>query len=225
MTFSIIGRCKHTGQLGIAISSSSIAVGSRCPWLRSKIGAVATQNITLPSLGPLVLDKLESLSVSPSVALSSALETDVWRQHRQVIAMDARGRIGSFNGMEALGVNAIAEGNECIAAGNLLSGVSVVESMVSAFDRSEGQLADRLMIALRTAVAAGGEAGPVHSAALKVVGEVSWPVIDLRIDWADKDPVEKLGQLWIAFEPQMRDYIARALCPASAPSYGVPGDE
>ncbi len=33
MTFSIVGRCADTGQLGIAISSSSIAVGARCPWL------------------------------------------------------------------------------------------------------------------------------------------------------------------------------------------------
>ncbi|HGV5114668.1 TPA: DUF1028 domain-containing protein, partial [Klebsiella pneumoniae] len=52
MTLSIIGRCSKTGQMGIAISSSSIAVGARCPWLRSKVGAVSTQNITLPALGP-----------------------------------------------------------------------------------------------------------------------------------------------------------------------------
>ncbi|MCM3082206.1 DUF1028 domain-containing protein, partial [Brevibacillus invocatus] len=46
MTFSIVGRCPETGQLGIAISSSSIAVGARCPWVRAGVGAVATQNIT-----------------------------------------------------------------------------------------------------------------------------------------------------------------------------------
>ncbi|MDR8346302.1 DUF1028 domain-containing protein, partial [Acinetobacter baumannii] len=59
MTLSIIGRCSKTGQMGIAISSSSIAVGARCPWLRSKVGAVSTQNITLPALGPRILDRLQ----------------------------------------------------------------------------------------------------------------------------------------------------------------------
>lgn len=59
MTFSIVGRCAETGQLGIAISSSSIAVGARCPWLRAGTGAVATQNIILPALGPQILDRLD----------------------------------------------------------------------------------------------------------------------------------------------------------------------
>lgn len=59
MTFSIVGRCAETGQLGIAISSSSIAVSARCPWLRAGTGAVATQNITLPALGPQILDRLD----------------------------------------------------------------------------------------------------------------------------------------------------------------------
>ncbi|MDD5444634.1 MAG: DUF1028 domain-containing protein, partial [Pseudomonas fluorescens] len=58
MTFSVVARCAETGQLGIAISSSSIAVGARCPWLRPGVGAVASQNITLPSLGPQILDVL-----------------------------------------------------------------------------------------------------------------------------------------------------------------------
>ena len=61
MTFSIVGRCPETGHLGIAISSSSIAVGARCPWLRAGVGAVSTQNITLPALGPQILDLLAEL--------------------------------------------------------------------------------------------------------------------------------------------------------------------
>ena len=60
MTFSIVGRCERTGQLGVAISSSSIAVGARCPWVRAGVGVVSTQNITLPALGPRVLDLLDA---------------------------------------------------------------------------------------------------------------------------------------------------------------------
>ncbi|MBA4682568.1 MAG: DUF1028 domain-containing protein, partial [Pseudomonas sp.] len=67
MTFSITGRCAKTGQLGIAISSSSIAVGARCPWLRPGVGAVSTQNVTLPALGDRALEQL-ALGCSPEQA-------------------------------------------------------------------------------------------------------------------------------------------------------------
>ena len=79
--------------------------------------------------------------------------------------------------------------------------------------------------AMHAAVAAGGEAGPVHSAALSVVGELIWPIVDLRVDWADEDPIGRLDQLWQAYRPQMQDYLTRALNPTAAPSYGVPGNE
>jgi uncharacterized Ntn-hydrolase superfamily protein len=78
--------------------------------------------------------------------------------------------------------------------------------------------------ALSAGVAAGGEAGPIHSAGLLVVRDVSWPIIDLRVDWADEDPVAELTSLWERYQPQVEDYIRRALDPAAAPSFGVPGD-
>ena len=86
-------------------------------------------------------------------------------------------------------------------------------------------LADRLLSAMRAALAAGGEAGPVHSAALKVMGDVIWPIVDLRVDWEETDPIGQLDALWQAYRPQMQDYLTRALNPTVAPSYGVPGDE
>ena len=49
--------------------------------------------------------------------------------------------------------------------------------------------------------------------------------MDLRVDWDDDDPIERLRSLWRAYEPQIADYVTRALDPAPAPSYGVPGDE
>lgn len=90
MTFSIVGRCAETGQLGIAISSSSIAVGARCPWLRSGVGAVSSQNITLPALGPQVLDGLGD-GLAPAQALDQALTRNGYSQYRQVAVVDARG--------------------------------------------------------------------------------------------------------------------------------------
>ena len=89
---------------------------------------------------------------------------------------------------------------------------------------SEGET-DRLIAAMRAGVAAGGEAGPVHSAGLRLVDKVSWPVADLRCDWTDDCPIEALASLWDIYKPQLAAYVQRALDPRAAPSYGVPGDE
>ncbi|AZD73719.1 DUF1028 domain-containing protein [Pseudomonas chlororaphis] len=224
MTFSIVGRCAETGQLGIAISSSSIAVGARCPWLRSGVGAVSSQNITLPALGPQVLDGLGE-GLAPAQALDRALTRNGYSQYRQVAVVDAQGRTALFSGNHALGINNAVAGEQCVAAGNLLANSTVIERMVEAFESSEGCLAARLLSALQAGQDAGGEAGAVHSAALSVVGELVWPIVDLRVDWAEANPIGELQKLWSAYEPQLQDYLTRALNPTLAPSYGVPGDE
>jgi len=225
MTFSIVGRCPQTGQLGIAISSSSIAVGARCPWVRAGTGAVATQNVTLPALGPQILDLLEDRQLDPAAALEQALAGDGWRQYRQVAVIDALGRTACFSGEEALGLHDARTGEQCVAAGNMLANPGVIEAMVPAFEQAQGLLADRLLAAMAAAMAAGGEAGPVHSAALEIVADVMWPVVDLRIDWTEEDPIAALDRLWQAYRPQLQNYVTRALNPTAAPSYGVPGDE
>lgn len=225
MTFSIVGRCQRTGQLGIAISSSSICVGARCPWVRAGVGAVATQNVTLPALGPQILDRLEHDGMTPEAALAQALGASEWSEYRQVTVIDSLGRTALFTGQEALGLHHAVAGDQCVAAGNMLADRNVIEAMVQAFERTQGALADRLLQAMHAAIEAGGEAGPVHSAALKIVDVQVWPVVDLRVDWADEDPIGQLDTLWRAYQPQMQDYIVRALDPTAAPSYGVPGDE
>lgn len=224
MTFSIVGRCAETGQLGIAISSSSIAVGARCPWLRAGVGAVASQNITLPALGPQILDALET-GLEPAAALDQALSRNGYSQYRQVAVLDGQGRSALFSGSEALGLHNALAGEQCVAAGNLLASPAVIAAMIDAFEHSQGLLAERLLAAMHAAMAAGGEAGPVHSAALKVVDDLTWPLIDLRVDWAEDNPIGQLDNLWHAYRPQMQDYVIRALDPTRAPSYGVPGDE
>lgn len=224
MTFSIAARCEETGQFGIALSSSSIAVGARCPWLLAGVGAVSSQNITLPRLGQQVLEKLEQ-GMKPTSALEQVLLNDPFSDYRQVIAIDRLGETAVFSGDKSLGTYHQALGKNCVAAGNMLADKTVINAMVSAFENATGQLADRLMAALQAAIEQGGEAGAVHSAALKVVGDYSWPIVDLRVDWAEKGPINELAGLWQAYEPQMQAYVIRAIDPREAPSYGVPGDE
>ncbi|VVN01925.1 hypothetical protein PS663_03379 [Pseudomonas fluorescens] len=223
MTFSVVARCAETGQLGIAISSSSIAVGARCPWLRPGVGAVASQNITLPSLGPQVLDLLEQ-GLAPSEALATVIAQD-HSQYRQVTVIDSQGRTAHFSGAQTLGIYNAVSGEQCVAAGNMLANPGVITAMVAAFKTASGHLADRLLAAMHAGVAGGGEAGPVHSAALVIVDDLLWPVVNLRVDWADADPISTLDHLWQAYRGQLQDYIDRAINPQIAPSYAVPGDD
>lgn len=224
MTLSIAARCPESGQLGIAISSSSIAVGARCPWLVAGIGAVSSQNITLPALGQQILAHLEA-GLTAEQALKSALMEDRFNEYRQVTVIDASGKIAAFSGEKTLGIHNIVQGKECVAAGNMLTDKKVINAMVTAFEAAAGELASRLIAALQAGINAGGEAGPVHSAAVKVVDDYTWPLVDLRVDWAEEDPLAELNALWLAYEPQMQAYVQRALDPRDAPSYGVPGDE
>lgn len=225
MTFSIVGFCERTRMAGVAITTSSICVGSRCPWVRAGAGAVATQNVTDPTIGPEALD-LMAEGAGATDAVHAVMEGRPHADYRQVAVVDLAGNTAHFTGRNILGTNAVAEGRHCVAAGNLLKTTEVPGAMTRAFeDGADRHLADRLLTALEAGVAAGGEAGPTRSAALLVAHETPWPLVDLRVDWDDHgDPVAALRRLWAAYEPQMNDYVTRALDPSQAPSYGVPGD-
>lgn len=205
----------------MAISSSSPAVASRCVHLRQGIGAVASQNITDPMLGVRGLD-LIAAGASAEAALA-ILRQSPQVEYRQLALVDAQGRTAAFSGRHVLGIHGFATGFGVVAAGNMLATPDLPQAMVDAFAVSTGHLADRLLTAMETGLAVGGEAGPVFSAGLSVVGPAVWRTVDLRIDWLD-DPIAALRKAWQVYEPQMGDYIRRASDPAAAPSYGVPGD-
>ena len=224
MTFSISGYCKKTGMVGVAITTSSICVGSRCPWVRAGVGAAATQNVTDPSLGNLMLDYLEKGS-SVQQTIHKVVKEHKFIHYRQLALVDSKGNCASYTGSKTLGTNAVSEGDSCVAAGNLLSSTEVVQAMTNNFSRNSNlHLAERLLLALQAGVDAGGEEGLVHSAGLKVAHQHSWPLADLRIDWVEDNPIKELKKLWRAYEPQMMDYTSRAIDPTQAPSYGVLGD-
>jgi len=225
MTFSIVARCADRGQFGVAISSSSPAVAARCAHARAGVGAVSTQNVTNPALGPLMLDRLAG-GASAGEAVAAARDSDGFPDYRQLLAVDRSGNTAVHSGARALGIWTSAEGRDCVAAGNLLANDGVPSAMVTAFGTAKGRLGDRLVAALEAAIAAGGEAGAVHSAGLLVVDRESWPYAELRIDWLDEGcPVAALARAWEVYRHQADDYVTRALNPAAAPSYGVPGNE
>lgn len=224
MTFSIAGRCARTGQFGVAITTSSISVGSRCPHARAGVGAVATQNVTDPHLATLVLDAMEA-GQSAAEAIAGVVEGRENIDYRQLTAVDAAGTTAHFTGANILGTNAISEDADCVAAGNLLSSTAVAKGITDGFmSDPSAHLAERLLQGIEGGLSAGGEEGPVHSAALIVADNMPFYLVDLRVDWQDDCPIAKLRSLWQAYEPQMNDYLNRAINPEAAPSYGVAGD-
>ena len=222
MTFSIVARCPATGQFGAAVASSSPAVAARCVRGRQGVGAAASQNITDPELGPLLLD-LMAAGKTPEQAVA-ALRQRPFIDYRQLMAIDAHHPPVVFTGANALGTLASAVGTHAACAGNMLRSHEVPAAMLVAFEQAGGGLAERLMQAMLAGQAAGGEEGPVHSAGLLVYGAQNWPIVDLRLDWVDADPVQALYAAWGVYEPQLQAYITRALDPRAAPSFGVPGN-
>jgi uncharacterized Ntn-hydrolase superfamily protein len=224
MTFSLVARCAKTGMFGIAISSSSPAVAARCAFARAGVGAVASQNVTDPTLGPLALDLMQS-GLGAKEAIEAVVAQGKFIEYRQVLAVDRSGGTAIHSGPNSLGIWTQAQDENVASGGNLLANEGVPQAIVDAFLASSGHLGDRLIAAMRAALAAGGEAGAVHSAGMKIVDKVSWPVADLRCDWTEDCPIEAIATAWDIYKPQLDAYIQRALDPRAAPSYGVPGDQ
>ena len=223
MTFSLVARCRASGMFGVAVASSAPAVAARCAHARAGVGAVASQNVTDPTLGPRALDLMQA-GATAAEAVAILRRTASHPEYRQILAVDAAGHAAIHSGPNALGTWAEATGPDVACGGNLLADPGVPAAMAAAFAASTGPLGDRLLVAMRAALDAGGEAGPIHSIGMKLVREVAWPVADLRVDWTEGDPVAELAALWALYAPQLDAYVTRALDPREAPSYGVPGD-
>jgi uncharacterized Ntn-hydrolase superfamily protein len=189
------------------------------------VGAVTTQNITDPRLGPALLAALAE-GLEAQAALARVLAGASFPACRQLTLVDAAGRSAAWSGEKTLGVHAQALGEGAVSAGNLLANPGVPQAVLDAFAATDqaSELGARVISAMQAGLAAGGEAGPIRSAGLIVVDREAWPLADLRVDWHDA-PLTALAALWDVWAPQMHDYVTRALNPEAAPSYGVPGDE
>ena len=223
MTFSLLGRCARSGHLGVAVTSSSPCVASRCAWARAGAGAVASQNVTDPALGDLGLELL-ARGFGAARVRDLLVQAGDYPDYRQIAVLDTRGASAHHSGARTLGVHATASGDNCVAAGNLLASERVPLAMCETFASDPGaHLVERLLAALEAGEQAGGEEGPVRSAGLKMVDSLVWPTVDLRVDWHD-EALAELRRVWEVYAPQAADYRQRALDPTAAPSYGVPGD-
>lgn len=216
MTYSILGRCARTGQFGAAVTTSSIAVGSRVPHLAPGIGGVLTQHRTDPRLGPRGLELLRS-GCSAEEALAALVASTPHQKWRQLAVLDAQGRSAHFHGAAVKPALNAVHVPDCVALGNILANDRIPAAMAGSFlDSADQPLAERLVRAMEAGEAAGGEGKPVISAALVVMEKEIFPLVDLRVDLAP-DAITALRTLWGAYAPSVREFVTRAVDPDAAP--------
>jgi len=205
--------------LGAVVTTSSIAVGSRCPWARPGIGATLTQNRTDPRLGPEMLDRLAQ-GASPDKIIRDLEARDPDLKWRQLAIMAADGQGAFFSGAMITSIAKGRVGCDCVATGNILRTTDVVDAMVETFQANQDQpLAERLLRAIEAGDDAGGELKQLKSAGLLVVHRESFPYVDLRVD-LDAQPLVELRFLWELYQPQADAYVARAIDPDNATPAG-----
>lgn len=198
-TFSIVARDAATGDLGVAVQSHWFSVGSAVPWAEPGVGAVATQSFTDPSYGALGLALMKAGKPAPE-ALKALLAADTDREVRQVAMVDAQGRAAAHTGAKCIRAAGHEVGEGFTVEANLMDQAQVWPAMAKAFRHAQGDLADRLLAALRAAQAAGGDIRGMQSAAILVVrGKASgqpWNdrLFDLRVE-DSPDPLSELGRL------------------------------
>jgi uncharacterized Ntn-hydrolase superfamily protein len=212
MTFSIAGRCARTGMFGVVVTTSSLAVGSRCAFAKAGIGAALTQHRTDPRLGPLGIELMER-GFAARQAMDAVVAATPHRDWRQLAFLDRDGGTASFSGARVKPERGEVHGRDCVALGNIVRSSEVPAAMVRAFeDDPEAALATRLIAALQAGDAAGGEFVPLVSAALLIVDRQPFPYVDLRVD-SDPAPIAALSKLWRDYAPLAENFVERATEP------------
>lgn len=199
-TFSIVAYDPETQELGVAVHSRVVAVGSIVPFAKAGVGAIATQSHANVSFGPRGLEMLEE-GLAPEEVLEQLLESDEGRELRQVGIIAADGSTAQFTGGECVPWAGSKSGENYCVQGNILAGEEVVNAMADAFETTEGELADRLLAALDAGDAAGGDTRGKQAAALLIVRE-GWGYAglndryrDIRVD-DHPDPIVELRRVY-----------------------------
>lgn len=194
MTWSIVTHDKASGDFAVAVTTCAFGVGARCPFVRSGVGAVATQASVNSMLGPMVLDLLEE-GLAPEEAIRTALAKDDNRDIRQIHAVDKHGRSAAWTGKTCVSWCGHETHDGFSVAGNMLAGAPVVAETAKTFAELEAMpLAERLLAALDRGQSVGGDKRGRQSAALLVATSEDIPDINLRVD-DHADPLVEIRRL------------------------------
>lgn len=219
-TFTIAARCERTRRLGIGIATRSLAVGTRCSYIRPDTGVVVVQATSNPPLGYLGL-KLLDLGYSAPKVLRELEASDVHLQYRQVAVIDGQGHAAAFTGSENRSWAGHVVKQNHVALGNVLLGEHVVKAISEAFESAVTEpLEERLLRGIEAGRDAGGQHGGQKSAALLVYGQPSYPEIDLRVD-EHREPIAELRRIFDLYRPLVPYYNLHVTDPRGLPPYDV----
>jgi len=199
-TFSIVAYDPETQELGVAVQSKFIAVGSVVPWAKAGVGAVATQSYANTTYGPKALSLLAE-GEEPEAVMKKITEPDRKAAVRQVGIVDAKGRSATFTGEKCNAWAGGIKGENFACQGNILAGEDVVKNMAKSFQESKGDLGERLLGALQAGQEAGGDSRGMQSAALLIVrdgwgyGGFNDRYRDLRVD-DHPEPIKELLRVY-----------------------------
>lgn len=204
-TFSIIARDPVSGELGMAVQSKTLAVGSRTITIKGGVAVIAHQSASNPMYGAIGLELLGA-GMSPQQALDQMLRGDEGRESRQVAILDIGGRTAAYTGTGAAEWKGHRCGINYCAQGNILVGPDVVQSLATTFESSTtGSLAERLLAAMDAGQRAGGDQRGTQSAAIVIAKPLAGAagfsdrVIDLRVD-DSRAPLTELRRLLNMFQ-------------------------
>jgi uncharacterized Ntn-hydrolase superfamily protein len=194
MTWSIVAFDSATGAFGAAVATKAFASGSFVPFVRAGVGAVGTQSLTNRYLAPVVLDGLER-GLSPELAIEVAVAGDEGREIRQIHAVDKHGRFGAWTGKHCVEwCGSVGESGVSVA-GNMLSNEHVAIATLSGFKGDPGaSLPERMLDALESGEAAGGDRRGRQSAAMVMVTTEDFPDLSIRVD-DHSEPLPELRRL------------------------------
>ena len=200
-TYSIVARDAATGQLGVAVQSHWFSVGSSVLWAEPGIGAVATQSFIDPNYGPLGLQLMRNGKTALQ-AMTALLAADEHADVRQLGMVDANGVVANHTGENAIIEHCEIAGEGYTVQANLMWKPTVCTAMVAAYESADGDLAERMMLALEAAEGEGGDIRGKQSAAMLVVSDdrslPAWGgrIIDLRVEDL-AEPLVELRRLLI----------------------------
>lgn len=211
MTFSVVGRCRRTGHLGIGIATSSPAVMSRCVHV-GRDGAVAFQSVPDPRLGALGLRLVEQ-GWFPRKVVDELVSNDAWPGKRQIGVVNREGLVAAFTGEGNAPWAGHLMGDDHVALGNVLAGPEVVEAISEAFlEGGHLDLEERLLRAIEAGRDAGGQREGQTSAGLLVYGSEKYSRCDLRVD-VSEEPVAELRRILDWYQPLIPYYEERSRNP------------
>lgn len=205
MTYSIVAKDPHTGEIGIAVASRFFAVGAMVPGVRKQI-AIASQAFCSPMWR---LEGLERMAAgeSATAAFADFKARDAGQSIRQAHAIDAMGNIAQHTGADCVPWCGHAHGELVSVAGNMLAGPEVVADTLACFqDNADKSFLERLLLAMEAGERAGGDKRGRQSAAIVIHHGQDYASLDIRTD-DHNDPLSELRRLAAVSEERFRHFM------------------